>query len=169
MKTAAAFCFAAAGIGCGLLFCGRLKRRVRILQQLCVLLREIENRTVYLHLPFGQTVQTLSQSEAFSTLSFLADCAERCRAGVPFPRAWNTAVSVFTRAQSLHGDGAQMLAQLGASLTCANDTQLERVFALYMRVLQSDLCDAKQRLQTSEKPVLCLCAAGGILLGIMVL
>ena len=169
MKAAAALCFTAAGIWSGLFFCDRLKRRVRILQQLCALLREIENRTVYLHMPFPQTVQTLSQSHSFSSLPFLADCAERCRAGESFPHAWNAAVTAFTHMQKMRSDGTQMLPQLGASLTYANDTQLERVFALYLQYLQTDLREAKQILQTSQKPVLCLCAASGILLGIMVL
>ena len=169
MKAAAAFFFAAAGIWMGMYLRGKLYRRVQVLHCLCALLREIENRTAVLHFSLPQTVQALSQSESFRSLSFLKECMEHCRAGLPFSTAWNMSVTAFLRTQKLHGDGAQMLPQLGASLTCVQETQLERLIAFYLQALQTDLQQARSRLQTTGKLDVYLCAGGGILLGIMVL
>ena len=169
MKAAAAFFFAAAGVCLGLYLRGNLYRRVQILQRLCALLREIENRTAVLHFSLPQTVQTLAQNEAFRSLSFLEECMEHCRAGLPFSTAWNKSVTAFLRAQKLYGEGAQMLPQLGASLTCVQETQLERLIAFYSQALQADLQQAHSRLQTTGKLDVYLCAGGGVLLGIMVL
>ena len=169
MKAAAAICFAATGIWTGLFLRGRLEKRVQILVRLCSLLREIENRTAILHISLPQTVQALAESESFCSLSFLKDCTERFQAGASFPHAWNTAVTAFLCAKKLRGDGAQMLPQFGASLTCVNDAQIERLIGLYLQYLQADLQQARHCLQTTGRLDVYLCAGGGILLGIMVL
>ena len=169
MKAAAAFFFAAAGVWLGLYLRGNLYRRVQILHRLCALLREIENRTAVLHFSLPQTVQALAQNEAFRSLPFLGECMEHCRAGLPFSTAWSISVTAFLRAQKLRGEGAQMLPQLGASLTCMQETQLERLIAFYSQALQTDLQQAHSRLQSTGKLDVYLCAGGGVLLGIMVL
>lgn len=169
MKAAAAFFFAAAGVWLGLYLRGNLYRRVQILHRLCALLREVENRTAVLHFSLPQTVQALAQNDAFRSLPFLEECMDRCRAGLPFSTAWNTSVTSFLQMQKINGEGAQMLPQLGAALTCVQETQLERLIAFYSQALQTDLQQAQARLQTTGKLDVYLCAGGGVLLGIMVL
>ena len=169
MKILAAFCFLSAGVSAGLFFRAGFAKRVRLLQRLCALLQELENRTAVLHTALPQTVEVLSETDAFCSLTFLKDCAAFCREGLPFPYAWSESVTAFLRAQKIRSDGAQMLPQLGVSLTCATDAQIERLLTMYAQYLQADLDTARQTLQTTGKLDLCLCAAVGILLGIMVL
>lgn len=169
MKAAAAFCLAAAGVWMGLLLRSRRIQRVQILQDLSTLLREIENRTALLHLPLPKTIEMISQTDAARSLPFLKVCAEQCRNGVSFPHAWNTSVTAFLQAKRLRGVSMDLLPQLGASLACVSDAQLEKAIELYLQYLQEDLRQERQTLRTAGRLDVCLCAGGGILLGIMVL
>lgn len=168
MRTLAAVLLTGACVCMGMRLRDRLRRCVRIWTQICLFLREVRLRA-RLHEPLGAQIAALSENRELESLTFLPDCAARCREGIPLPQAWTASVEAFARAQRLPRAQTQMLAQIVPALSDAAGLRVDALLDLY----ESRAAQALETAAQTEASVgtLCVrvCAAAGLLLGILIL
>lgn len=156
------------GIAVGAGLRGRMRRRVLVLRQICLLLRQMRAGTAYLHTPFPKLVESFCGSREFTALTFLQDCAVQCAAGTAFPDAWCTAVRRFQRCGALTAQAGRELAQLAESVCGADIQRADGVLALYEEAMHRYLLAAEEQDRTGGKICVRVCGAVGLLFGILI-
>lgn len=168
MRAAAAVLLTAAGVCMGMLLRDRLRRRVQIWSQICQFLREVRLR-VRLHEPMDAQIASLSENRALRMLTFLPDCAARCRKGLPLPQAWTESVERFLHAGGLSRAQGEMLAQWIPALSAADSQRVDGLLELYETRAAQALEAASQREAAVGNLCVRICGAAGLLLGILIL
>ena len=168
MRAAASVLLCAAGLCVGGVLRDTLRRRVLVLDQLCLFLRQLRFRA-RLHQPLGTLLSECSRDSGYSLLTFLPDCASRRQSGTPLPTAWEQAAGAFLRTARLSRREGQMLVQLVPALCTADGQQLDALLEMY----DARAAEAVQRAAQTDASLggLCvrICGAAGLLLGIMIL
>lgn len=147
----------------------RLRRRERVLRQICLLLRQMRTSTAYLHTPFPALVRSFCDGEAFKELTFLPDCAVQCDAGVAFPEAWHESVRRFRRSGALSAGAGRELSQLAFSACGADAQSVDSVLSLYEDAMHRHLQDAEEHSRTGGELCVRVCSAVGLLFGILII
>lgn len=168
MRIAAAVLLFAACLFAGGLARDALRRNVRMLEQLCLFLRQLRFR-VRLHRPLGAVIAELAAQPDLSMLTFLADCAALCRKGTPLPQAWRLAVSAFTRSFHLSVGQLPPLAEYIPALASADGRQVEALLELYETQSRDALLQAQKKSERLGGLYLQIGGAVGVLLCIMIL
>lgn len=145
-----------------------LRRRVQIWTQICLFLQEVRLRA-RLHEPLDTQIETLSENRELELLTFLPDCAARCRQGTPLPQAWTAAVEVFARNRRLPQAHRQMLLQCVPALSDADSLRVDALLDLYETRAAQALEAAAQTEASVGTLCVRVCAAAGLLLGILIL
>lgn len=168
MRAAAAVLLCLAALCTGGVLRDALRRRVRILSQMCLFLHRLR-LCAHLRQPLGVLLSELAGLSCFSTLTFLPDCTARCRGGMPLPQAWSQAVAAFARAGRLSRQQGQLLSELIPTLAASDSRQLDALLDVY----ESQAREALEKAEETEKALggLCVrvCGAAGLLLGILIL
>jgi len=146
----------------------RLRRRVRIWTQICLFLREVRLRA-RLHEPLDAQIEALSENRELESLTFLADCAARCRQGYPLPQAWTASVGAFAGTCDLSRAHWQMLMQCVPALSDADSLRVDALLDLYETRAAQALETAAQTDASVGPLCVRVCAAAGLLLGILIL
>ena len=168
MRAAAAALLTAASVCMGLLLRDGLRRRVQILSQIGLFLREVRLRA-RLHEPLDVQIVALSESRELQQLTFLPDCAARSRQGQPLPQAWTAAVEVFLRKNRSARAQGEMLLQCVPALSDADSQRVEGLLELYEARAAQALEEAAQKDASAGSLLVRVCAAAGLLLGILIL
>lgn len=168
MRAAAAVLVTTASVCTGLLLRDRIRRRVQILSQFCLFLREVRLRA-RLREPLDVQIRLLSESSALFALTFLPDCAARIGQGQPLPPAWAAAVEAFLQKHSLPREQSGMLMQCIPALSDADGTRVEGLLELYETRAVQALEKAEQTEASAGTLLVRVFGAAGLLLGILIL
>ena len=168
MKAAAAALLVGAFLCIGSLLRDGLRRRAQVMGQICLFLRQVRLRA-NLHQPLGAAVAELAQDPELALLTFLPDCAARCRAGVPLPQAWTLAVETFRHTGKISPPQGQTLANLLPALCAADGQRLDSLLNLYESRAQTALAQAEETAASTGGLCVRVSGAVGLLLGILIL
>ncbi len=168
MRAAAALLLTLASVCVGMLLRDGFRRRVRISEQICLLLREVRLRA-RLHEPLDVQIEALSANRELTTLTFLPDCAARIRQGEPLPQAWAAAAEAFLRMHRLPCTQREMLVQCLPALSDADGHRVEGLLELYETRAAQALEEANRREASVGALCVRVCTAAGLLLGILIL
>ncbi len=168
MRAAAAALLTAASVCVGMVLRDGLRRRVQILSQICLFLREVRLRA-RLHEPLDVQIGALAENGELSRLTFLPDCRTRIAGGQPLPQAWTAAVKAFGHTYRIPRTQGEMLAQCVPALSDADGQRVEGLLELYEARFAQALEEAARTDASVGSLLVRVCGAAGLLLGILIL
>ncbi len=168
MRAAAAVLLTVASLCLGVLLRERLRARVQLWDQVCLFLREVRLR-VRLHEPLDAQIGALSENGELEQLTFLPDCAARCRQGQPLPQAWTSSVRTFARAHRLPRAQEETLVQCVPALSAADSQRVEGLLEWYEARAAQALESAVQTDASAGTLCVRVCVGAGLLLSILIL
>ena len=105
----------AASSGVGFYFSGELKERVNKLREAVLFLRAVERELQYSLDSTDKIIEKIDAEGRFCGLKAVSECAERCRKGEIFPRAWEKSVESSKREMRMREAEARVFSQLSAA------------------------------------------------------
>ncbi|MCI8497144.1 MAG: hypothetical protein HFE85_02685 [Clostridiales bacterium] len=162
MKLVGLLLIIAVGAAVGFLKSTEYSNRVRQLEAAVSFINDVSTRIRYSAAPIDEIIEQAAHMEQLKPLSFLPDCAVMCRTGEAFPAAWKQALTLKQRTLSLKGRDMELLQAFGAGLGATDvEGQLSHC-ALYEKMLEETLQQARRDKETHGR----LTASLGVLAGI---
>lgn len=152
----------------GRMFSQKLSGRRALLSEIKLMLKETQSYLSFEGLPTAEIIEKLKSQKELSRLSFLNDVSTLLSSKLPFPSAWESALSKNVPQYAKRCD-IEVLASFGKTLGAfSEETQLLRIKLLENRTDELLLSSAEEE-KTSGALINKLCVFAGITLFILVL
>lgn len=151
-----------AGAGAGYLQARRLSLRVRFLEQYLKWVSQMETEIRY----GSEDIFRLlgRRRRELSLLSFLTQCTDQMKEGIPFPQAWKEAIRGISREYGLKPDDLEAVEAFGNGLGTSDVDGQTAHCQMHQKLLQSRLKGAQEEKQRKGKLYFML----GLCLGVSV-
>lgn len=139
----------------------RLLQRIKILEQLDIMINSIRTQLEYSNIPLNEMLNKLSANEGIKKLKFIDDCLYKVKQGIAFPKAWKLSIENNYGLSPLNNQDKDILLSLGNVLGTTDLNGQLNICNYYICQINDRQIDARQKYQSYSK----LFSAMGILSG----
>ena len=145
----------------------KLKKRIKLLENTSLMLRDIKIQLQYLNMPLYEILSEMKSKNYFREIIFINECDKFIVSGMDFPDAWKK--SIITNSQYYKREEIHKLLHLGANLgSCNLENQLD-IINLYIGYFDNFLEKAKSKQQKYGSMTLMLSMLLGCMIFLMVI
>ena len=143
--------------------------RVKLLEQMLLLLVAVRGRLEYYRDPVGELIDILCETDGLKGLRFLEKCRRLEKSGMPFCEAWKKAVTEGGLSPPLKKCDVEQLLAAGAAIGTANlDSQLDKL-KMHSDLLNGIIVRARSEADKNGRIYSSLGVSAGIIAGLMFL
>lgn len=143
--------------------------RVKLLEQMLLLLVTVRGRLEYYRDPVGELIDFLCETDGLDGLCFLDKCRSLEKDGTPFCEAWKNAVLESGLSPPLKKCDMEQLLSVGAAIGTANlDSQLDKL-KMHGDLLNEIIVRARSEADKNGRIYASIGVSAGIIAGLMIL
>lgn len=127
----------------GLNYANNLKKRMKLLEETHLMIKQIKIETEYLKLPLYEMLIKISSFESFRELDYIVKCCELIDKGEDFPVAWRS--SLKRTKLKYKSDEKEKLMLLGGSLGSTDISGQLTILSVYENYFNDFALNAKEK------------------------